>query len=239
MHRHILRTSLLALCVAAATALAAASAQAAVTATTLTATGVTADSADLNGAVSTGGAPVVWEFTYNLANQPFGGSYTDSGAIAAATSGPTAVLAEASGLKPSTTYTYQLLATNVTYGVTYYDLTPIYGGTLTFKTKGPGSASLGGTKLKVKKSRVAVVIKCTTALACSGGVLAITARHKGKKISCGSATFNVAAGKKSTIHTNKVSKKCKALLVLGKVKAKLTVGFTYQKGISKSVTLVS
>jgi hypothetical protein len=239
MHRSILRPSLLALCIAAATALSAASAQAAVTATTLAATGVSATTADLNGAVTTGGKPVVWEFSYNLANNPFGGSYTDSGAIAPGASGPIAVLAEASDLTPSTTYTYQLVATDVTYGIDYYDLAPIYGGSLTFKTLGPGKASLSKTKLKVKHGKVLVVISCSKALSCTGGALTITIRHKRKSYSCGSnSNFSVGAGKKSTIKAGKLSKYCKSLLKKGKVKGTLSATFTYQNTITKSVKLI-
>jgi hypothetical protein len=242
MQRGISRSALAALCVAALSAFAAGSAQAAVTASTLPATSVTATTAILNGGVATGGAETQWEFTYNLANNPFAASYTSGSIIPPKTSGVTAVLATATNLVPSTSYTFQLVATNVTYGTDYYLNSPVYGGPLTFKTKGPGSASLKGTKLKVKGGRVVIVFSCTTALACDGGVLAITTRHKGKKVSCGSATFNIAAGKKKTIHTSKLGAKCKALLVLApnhKIKAKLTAGFTYQKGISKSVTLTS
>jgi hypothetical protein len=205
------------------------------------ATSVTATTATLNGAVSTGGHATQWEFTYSLANNPFGGGFAGGAIIPAGTTALTPVLAQATNLTPSTTYTFQLLATDVTYGTTYYLNTPVYGGPLTFKTAGPGSASLKGTKLKVKKSRVAVVLACTKALACNGGVLSITTRHKGKKVSCGTATFSVPAGGKKTIHTSKVSKKCAALLVASsklKITAKLTAGFTYQKGISKTVTLV-
>jgi len=242
MQRRIPRSALAALCVTALAACAAGSAQAAITATTLPATSVTADTATLSGTVSTGGALTQWEFAYELTHQLFGGSFSAGGTIPAGTTAAVPVVDTITGLTPSTSYTFDLVATNVTFGSTYYLNSPVYGvPTLTFTTKGPGKASLASTKLKVKRGRVAVPVKCSTALACSGGVLAITTRHKGKKVACGSATFSVGAGAKKTITTSKVSRKCSALLTLAtnhKLKAKLSVGFTYQKGISKGVTLI-
>jgi len=240
MYRGISRSALALSCLAAVAALAAGSAQAAITPTTEAATSVTATTAILNGAIASGGTDTLWEFSYSLADNPFVGSETAGGTIPAGTSGSTAVLATASGLMPSTKYTFQLVADNGTFGSTYYLLTPIYGGVLSFTTKGPGAASLPKTKLKIVHGRVAVSIKCANALACTGGVLAITTKHAGKKITCGSATFSVAAGKKKTVSTGKISAKCKALLVLAPkntIKAKLVAGFTYQKGITKNVTL--
>jgi hypothetical protein len=107
---------------------------------------------------------------------------------------------------PGTTYTYELIADNGTLGSTYYLLSPIYGGVLSYTTTGPGSASLASTKLEVKKGRVAVPIKGSTALACAGGVLAITTRAKGHKVRCGRATFTVAADQKQTIHTSRLAR---------------------------------
>ena len=240
MQRRIPRSALVVACVAALSAFAAGSAQAAITATTEPATSVTADTAILNGTIASGGTLTLWQFAYSLASNPFQGSETVGGTIPAGTTSTTSVLATASNLIPNTTYTNQLVADNGTFGSTYYLLTPIYGGVITFKTKGPGTASLTSTKLKVKSGRVDIPIKCSNALVCASGVAAITTRHAGKKVSCGSATFTVAAGKKKTVSTGKISAKCKALLVLAPkntIKAKLVAGFTYQKGISKNVTL--
>jgi opacity protein-like surface antigen len=242
MHRTFPRSALIASCAAAAAtaAFSAAPALAAVAATTGTVTHVTADSADLNGTVSTGGAITEWEFAYSLANNPFVGGFSTGSIIPVGTTAATSVVGKLTKLLPSTRYSYELVATNVTYGNTYYLNSPVYGLPLTFKTKGPGTATLTSTKLKVKHGRVVVGIKCSKAYACDGGVLAITTRHKHKKVACGSATFSIRAGKKKTITTSKVSATCKALLVLApkhKIHAGLTAGFTYQKGISKVVSL--
>jgi hypothetical protein len=241
MQRNLSRSALVACCVSAAAAFSAAPALAAVTAVNLPATSVTAGSAVLNGIVTTGGKVTQWEFSYNLVSNPFAGGFTTGAIIPAGATGNTPVSDVATGLTPSTAYTFALVAADVTFGANYYLLSPVYGApALTFKTRGPGSASLTSKKLKVKGGRVAVGIKCTKAFACDGGVLAITARHKGKKVACGSATFNVAAGRTKTVKTSKVSATCKALLTLAKkhkISAHLAAGFTYQKGISKGVTL--
>jgi hypothetical protein len=239
--RTFLRPALVASCVGAVAAFSAAPALAAVMAVTGPATSVTASSAILSGTVTTGGKVTQWQFSYSLANNPFAGGYTSAGVIPAGVTTATPVAAIATGLAPSTTYTFDLVASDVTYGSNYYLLAPVYGlPPVTFRTKGPGSASLTSKTLKVAHGRVAAGFKCSTALACNGGVLAITTRSKGKKVACGSATFNVPAGKKKTVTTSKISAKCKALLALApknKLKAHLVAGFTYQKWISTNVTL--
>jgi hypothetical protein len=240
MQRRIPRSALVVSCVMALAAFAAGSAQAAITAVTGPATTVTADTATLTGTVTTGGALTQWQFAYTLAGNPFQGSLTTGGIIPAGTTAPTPVVDTATGLTPSTAYTYQVIASNVTYGSTYYLSAPIYSGLMSFTTKGPGTASLVSKKLKVKKGRVIVPIKCSPALTCDGGVLDITTKSKGKKVACGSATFTVPAGKTKKISTSKISKKCAALLAAApknKIGAKLTAGFNFQKGFTKSVTL--
>ncbi|MDQ6778961.1 MAG: hypothetical protein M3071_22685 [Actinomycetota bacterium] len=228
---------------AALAAFAAGSAQAAITAVTGPVTSVTADTATVTGTVTTGGDNVQWEFAYNLASNLFVGGFSTGGLIGAGATTPVPVTDTITNLTPSTAYTYEMVATDVAFGSTYYLNVPVYGAPpLTFTTKGPGKASLASTKLKVKRGRVIVGINCSMAFKCDGGVLAITARHKGKKVTCGSAAFNVAAGATKKITTSKASAKCAALLVLApkhKVKAHLTAGFTYQKGISKGVTLIA
>lgn len=240
MQLRVCRSASVAACIAALAAAAAGSAQAAVTATTGPATNVTANSVILNGVVSTGGKVTQWQFVYTLASNPFAGGFTDGGIIPAGTTASIAVVASATNLVPSTTYTYHLVASDVTFGANYYLLSPIDGASLSFTTTGPGTASLTSTKLKVKKGRVSFGIKCSKALDCTGGVVAITTKSKGKNVSCGSATFTVKAGAKKTIHTGKISKKCRAILTAATkhtVKAKLVAGFDFQKGFTKKVTL--
>jgi hypothetical protein len=241
MHRSIPRSALVSCVAAGVAAFSAGPALAAITATTQPATTVKATTATLNGLVSTGGVLTAYQFTFTLMSNPFQGSETPGGTIPAGTTAVTPVSLPATGLTPSTAYTFQLVATNVTYGTTYYLNTPVYGAPpLTFTTTGPGKAFVTSSKLKVKKGRVGVPVKCSKALACTGGVLDITTRDKGKKITCASGTFKVRAGKKKMVSTSKISAKCKALLVLAKkntIDAHLTAGFDFQKGISKNVTL--
>jgi hypothetical protein len=242
MQRRIRRSALIVSCVAALTAISVGSAQAALTAVTGQANSVTANSAVLTGTVSSGGAVTQWVFSYTLAGNPFQGSDTAGGQIGAATTTRAQISDLALNLTPSTTYSFQLIADNATLGTTSALLVPVYGGVLTFTTTGPGSASLASTKLKVKHGRASVAIKCSDALTCSGGTLAITARDKGKSVACGSVTFSVDAGATQTISTSRLSGKCTTLLVAStkhKISAELTAAFTYQKGISKRVTLTT
>jgi hypothetical protein len=241
MQRRIPRSALIA-CVAGLTAASAGSAQAAITAVTGSAVAVTANSAILTGAVSTAGAATHWQFSYTLAGNAFQGSETAGGQIPAGPTAPFPLSDPASNLMPSTPYTFKLIADDDTLGAASTLLAPVYGGLLTFTTKGPGSASLASTRLMVKKGRVIITLRCSNALACSGGTLAITAHHKGKKVACGSATFNVDAGTTKTVSTSKVSAKCNVLLVAAKkhtISGRLMAGFTYQTALSKDVTLTS
>jgi hypothetical protein len=120
-------------------------------------------------------------------------------------------------LTPNTTYTFELVATDVTFGSAYFLNSPVYvAPALSFKTKGPGRASLASTKLKVKRGRVVVALNCSTALDCTGGALSITAHSKGKKVACGHASFTVAAGDTNQVTTSTVSAKCKSLLAAAK-----------------------
>ncbi len=211
------------------------------TAVTAAPTAVTADSATFNGSIVSGGAATAWEFSYSLASNPFVGSETAGGSIPVGTSGTTIVLATATGLIPSTTYTVQLLANPLAPGFTY-PISVIFGGPLTFTTKGAGSAALTSTKLKVAHGRVTVAIKCRSTIPCQGQ-LAITKRASGKKkpVACGSTSFTVKPGKKKTFTTGKLSGRCAALLAgatNGTISAHLEALFSsYQKTISKGVTL--
>jgi hypothetical protein len=237
------RSALLVASVAAFAMFSAGSAFAAVTATTGPVTAVTSDGATFSGTVTTGGAgPVPWQFSYCVGGSSFQCTFSTGGVIPAGATAPTPVTDTVTGLlNPSTPYTVTLVATAPGAGGFSYLQTSVFGlPPVPFTTTGPGAANLTSTKLKVKRGRVEVGIKCGKLLDCAGGVLAITARHAGKKIACGSATFTVAAGTTKTVSTSKISAKCKALLVLAKkhvIPAKLTAGFTFQKGISASVKL--
>jgi hypothetical protein len=157
--------------------------------------------------------------------------------------GVSAVADTITELTPNTTYTFELVATDVTLGSAYFLNSPVYGApALSFKTKGPGKASLASTKLKVMRGRVVVAVNCSTALDCTGGALSITAHSKGKKVACGHATFTVTAGDTKQVTTSTVSAKCKSLLAAAKthkLSATLTASFDFQPNISKGVTLTT
>jgi hypothetical protein len=243
MQRTIPRLASVAICVSALAALTAGSAQAALLSYTATPTSVGADTATLNGSVVSGGSATQWEFQYGIG--PFVSTYTASGTVPAGSPASVPVVSVVSGLIPATTYDVQLIANQGIAGNPITPLTIAYGGVLTFTTKGAGSASLTSTKLKVKKRRVVAAMKCSSTIACQG-LLTITIRHQGKRVTCGTASFSVDPGKKKTLSTTKVKGTCRALLTAASpggatptpIKGYATAVFTsYQKTISKPVTL--
>lgn len=243
MQRTIPRLASVAICAAALMGLAAGSAQAAFLTYTSTATSIGADTATLNGSIVSGGTPTAWEFQYGTG--PFVNTYTATGLVPAGSAASVPVVSVVTGLIPATTYDVQLIGNQGLAGSSTAPLTIAYGGVLTFKTKGAGSASLASAKLKVKKHRVVAGLKCSSTIACAG-MLTVTTRHKGKRVTCGTASFSVSPGSKQTLSTTKVKGTCKALLTAASptgatptpIKGYLTAVFTsYQKTISKPVTL--
>jgi hypothetical protein len=242
MQRTIPRLASVAICVAAFAALTAGSAQAAFLSFTATPTSIGADTATLNGSIVSGGSVTAWEFQYGTG--PFVNTYTATGTVPAGSPASVPVVSVVTGLIPATTYDVQLIANQGILGTTT-PLTIAYGGVLTFKTKGAGSASLTSTKLKVKKRRVVAAVKCSSTIACKG-LLTITTRHQGKRVTCGTVSFSVAPGKKKTLSTTKVKGTCRSLLTAASptgatptpIKGFATAVFTsFQKTISKPVTL--
>lgn len=243
MQRTIPRLASVAGCVAALAALTAGSAQAAVLTYTATATAVGADTATLNGSIVSGGTATAWEFQYGTS--PFVNTYTATGMVPAGAAPSVPVVSVVTGLIPATTYDFQLIGHQGLAGSTTSPLTIAYGGLLTFKTKSAGSASLTSAKLKVKKRRVVAAVKCSSTIACQG-LLTITTRHKGKRVTCGTASFSIDPGTKKTLSTTKVKGTCRTLLTAASptgatptpIKGYLTAVFTsFQKTISKPVTL--
>lgn len=247
MQRTIPRPALIASCVAALGAFSPGPASAAVKPAPVTgsAVSVTPTSATLTGTVDTKGVATVWEFVVGQTSNPFSSTFTTGGSIPAGLLSKVAVSDMATNLTPSTSYTFELLASTGTNGNYYFPLSTVVGLPVVFKTQGAGSASLISKKLKVKQGRVAVGLKCKSTIPCKGQ-LAITARYKSgrkfKNAACGSASFTVNAGTKKTIKTSKVSAKCKALMVLAHkqtIKAHISVVFPphYQHSISTNVKL--
>lgn len=243
MQRTIPRLASVAICVVALAGLAAGSAQAAFLSFTATPTSIGADTATLNGSIVSGGNPTAWEFQYGTG--PFVNTYTATGLVPTGSPASVPVVSVVTGLIPDTTYDVQLIANQGIAGSATTPLTIAYGGLLSFKTKGAGSASLTSTKLKVKKHRVIAAVKCSSTITCQG-TLTIATHHQGKRLICGTASFSIDPGAKKTLSTTKVKGGCKALLTAASptgatptpIKAYLTAVFTsYQKTISKPVTL--
>jgi hypothetical protein len=244
MHRRIHRSALVAACVASLMALSAVPALAAVAASTGAASGVTATSATLNGIVGTGKGTATWAFQYGKTAADATSTLAVGTALSSTT--PSAVLAEVNDLIPSTKYVFRLVTATGISGSTIYPLAIEYGSYLTFKTGSAGKVSLTSKKLKVKKGRVSVDIKCASTLTCTGK-LAITAKGtvgtKTETVGCGKVSFTIAAGEKQKVTTSKVSAGCTTLLsgapkntISAKLKAKLT---TYQPKVSEKVSLTS
>jgi hypothetical protein len=234
--------------VAAAAAITAGPALAAVTVTTATqpATPVTATTADLNGIVDPDGVEVSYVFKYWLASKPSAATLTPMISIGTGIKTEIPILVEITDLKPGANYKFELLTSTGTPGSAYYPLESGTGGVLGFKTTSAGKLTLTSTKLKVKKSRVSIALKCASTLTCTGKV-AITAKGKvgtkTKTYACGSTKFTIAAGDKDKVTTSKISSKCATLLSSAtnkKIKAKLTATLTtYQPTLSKTVSLTS
>ena len=154
------------------------------------------------------------------------------------------MLAAVTGLIPSTTYTFNLLASPGTPGSTTSPPSLAAGTPLTFTTKGAGYASLTKSKLKVKRSRVSLTVRCHSTIACQGQVAVTARRRVGKKstiVACGSATFTVEPGTEKAFTTGRVSRTCKGLLgkaTDGVIDGHLKMVFTsYQKTVSEGVAL--
>lgn len=214
------RVRSLALAVAGALALsgfAAATASAAATATTVTAAGITQTSATLYGVVETGGSATEWEFEYGTSTAY--GSTTTVQSIPAG-QGNVPVSAHVTGLKPGTTYHFQLLALNSS-GPPYYTISPSAGGDQTFKTLAatPGILTLRNSNPVVgKNNKTVLFLKCLSTSAktnaCDGG-LRITTKVKTRKVTatvpCGKASFAVNPRQTKQV-TVKVSSACLKLL---------------------------
>ncbi len=213
MKRRIGTLALLTMCLLAVTGVAAASASAAATATTVVASNVTQTSATLFGVVETGGSATNWTFEYGTSTAY--GKTTAVGAIPAG-QGNVPVSAKVSGLKPGTTYHFQLLAQNNS-GAPYYTVTTSGGGDQTFKTLAatPGILTLRNPTPVVHKNKtVFLFLRCLSTSAATNacnGRLSLTTKVGKRKVGCGKASFGVPAGQTKRI-TVKVPNACIAAL---------------------------
>jgi hypothetical protein len=183
-----------------------------------------------------------YEFEYGLADRPGFSSDTTAVSVSGVTAS-TDVLAEITGLKPSTKYKFQLVTGVQPPAGSTAAPSSLSGGVLTFTTGGAGKVSLTSRKLKVRKGRVVVRFNCASTLTCTGKVSITAKTDVGATVACGTASFTIAAGERQTVRTHKVSASCKALLtdtpgnvITARLKARFT---TYQSRFSKSVTLTS
>jgi hypothetical protein len=171
-----------------------------------------------------------------------------------------AVSVQITGLEPGTRYHFQLVvAQDINYNPAYSLSND--GSFTTATATGPGggkrgggggggggfgTASLKGSRLKVKRGRVSVRLRCAGAAgATCKGKVAISARGKlgghVKTVRCGSGTFSGSGGHTATVK-GKLSSGCKTLLHNARhhqLGATLRVTFsTHQSALRKHVTLV-
>ncbi len=231
MRRGIVRLLVISgLGIASMGAMSVASASAAITATTGKATGITSHSAVLHGTVTTGGAPVFWEFQYGTTDKY--GEATPLKLLPGGQTAPKPVAAPVKGLSPFTTYHYRLVVVYATRGPgPYYYPIPGFaaGGDLTFRTEQTGRFLLNGKGLKAQNGHVPLVFKCASTSNCTGK-FSLTVRRKLKKskkygqVVCATAAFSIHAGRSGRVDP-KLRSACLAALRLAshhRLTAKLT-----------------
>jgi hypothetical protein len=246
MKRRVGTVALVTTVMLALTGVLAASANAAATATTVVAAQITQTSATLYGVVETGGAATNWQFEYGTST-----AYAKTTAVQAipAGKGNVVVSAPVSGLKPGTTYHFQLLAQNNS-GPPSYTVTSSGGGDQTFATLAatPGILSLRNPTPVVHKDKTAFLfLRCGTSSpatnACNGSLriatrVVVSGKPKGT-VTCVKASFRIPAGHTKRI-TVKVTKACIALLgVTRGHRVVATLKATWSGGrLTRGITLI-
>ncbi len=130
--------------------------------------------------------------------------------------GTSPVSAKVTGLKPGTTYHFQLLAQNSS-GPPYYTIASSAGGDQTFKTlaASPGILTLrNGTPVVHKNKTAFLFLRCLSTSAATNackGKLSITTKVKKRSVNCGKASFTVNPAQTKRI-TVKVPNACIAAL---------------------------
>lgn len=195
----------------------------------------------LYGTVSTGGLPAIYAFEYGPTTKY--GSYTKLGSIPAGRTGAQPVYVAITGLKPGTTYHYQLVgaARSSSSVRAAYDL-GAYGGDRTFSTPAAGQVQLPAANLSVKNGTTSIPLTCASAYACNGQ-LTITRTgglaREAKVVTCAKKSFRGKAHSKLNIKV-KLARACTAHYRRGsRLKARLTVALkSVQHRLSKNVTLI-
>jgi hypothetical protein len=197
-------------------------------------------SAVLTGAIETAGEPTIYDFQYGTTT-----GYGQQTAYVGVKSTSSLTVAEGvlTGLKPSTTYHFRLVAEALgSQASGYYYTAPGVGNDGTFTTASAGKLTLSSTNLKVTKAgKTSFTLKSASTLAAKGKAT-ITVKVKKKTYTLLSKSFSVKAGGSSTI-SGTLSAEGKKLLKAAKshkLKATLKVTTsTYQPTITKTVTLKS
>jgi hypothetical protein len=204
----------------------------AVDATTRHTSHLSTTAAILNGLVATHGQAVQWQFQYG-ATLPF----THATPLRSISAGHATVpVAEAlKKLKPGTVYRYELVV--ITPGGA-----PSFGHAVTFTTKPLGKLSLPSHRFTATGKAVAIPARCLSKSTCTGR-FSLSAKPKtrtAKAPSCGTVSYRVSAGQKSTV-TLTLRHACAALLTAKhrRLSATLTVAPTSgQLPLTRSVTLL-
>ncbi len=193
-----------------------------VSATTHHASHLSTTAATLNGTLVTGGQSVEWQFQYGT-SEPF----THATPLASVTPGhgTVSVSRRIAGLRPGTAYRYELIVIIPAAGA------PGFGQALSFITKPVGKLRLPFTTLTVTGKTAAASIRCQSKSACQGR-FAIATRPidtKAKTLSCGSASYRIAANQQGTV-TIKLTHACLAQLTPSHKKLAVTVTATPSTG---------
>jgi hypothetical protein len=234
MHTTIRHLMTIGACLAGLGALASeATADSAVSATTLGAYAPT-NAAILYGTVSTGGAPVKWAFEWGTTAKY--GNFTPVQTISAGASAPQAVDAVLTGLRPGTTYHFELIAAD---GADYS--LGAYGGDKTFTTPPAGNVQLQSTSFKARKGAVSVPIKCASSQSCTGKLTITTTSKAGRKTStltCASKSFSDKPGSAQNVSV-KLARACTTAARKGrKLSGKLLVAPTSgQPRLNKNIVI--
>jgi hypothetical protein len=220
-------------------------------------TKITPESAVINGLVDTGGLSTTYVFEYDtLSDFKAGGNNamyapTPPLDIPAGATAPVPVSVpigcypsltcpiDQTPLDPNTTYVVYLQSQPGTAAGTYYQTVSLNSAAGTFKTLPIGKTSLLSTKIAVSSGKAHVDLKCTGVEKCKG-VYTVTARKKGKTLTCSTGKYTVGPGDVSTVKA-KLKGSCLSLIAKqtslsysGKLSLVSTVD---QATIKKNVTL--
>jgi hypothetical protein len=222
----------------------------AVTATTQ----ITPESAVLNGVIDTGNLPTSYTFEYDTVSDWAAGGDNANYAgpfFAPANTGLVTVSApigcypmlscspDATPLSPKTKYQF-ILDAQPGVGGTYTQSQGLSSVQGTFKTTSLGKISLASTKIDVVKGHASLGLACVGAQRCAGDY-ELTAKHKGKTLTCATGKFSLAGSSVKTVDAL-LSGKCRSALAKSKslaIAGKLALTTTTdQPTVKKTVKLI-